>query len=684
MLLKSDKLLLLTFCILLLAEIRSQTDFENYYWNSGQFWADTSLFKDEDLLILMNSRIIDNAMLKDYYNYFSPEVVKVMPFTPISFEFHYMQMYVRSQRGARMIWQMQIPTMHKRVLERIKLRNRKPDGKIIDLEPEDIRYVANKTLKTENFDPDYTFIPVPGVDAGDIVEMLAIYYIPGTLVSDEVFFHSYYPVCRSEFIYNHTQDYHISLSKYNFNNFNYTDTASSEAGFKFEFDNLPGLYSQQGIIPQFELPFVAFRIDSIFYKTPFGSVEVPIVPSEWTSYHKKSIKDIMTGPNKISEKVLTENGNFFNVFKKRFPESDNFQLAIDWHNFLNDSIALRFISAKSGNLPLEYWLERRSVDRTRLLSLYLEFFDYHKIDYSVYISRNVGYGYFDTTFVSFAQGLELFFGIHNHDQTKFLYPHYEVECFPPGELPIALKGALAIGYRPSSPDSSMEIIDIPFLKKDENFKKRKYDCSVTDPKSERLSVKQRNIYSGEFGNATSNLYKQLFTGEKDETVFENFFVGDPGNLVLKTFHIDSITSEIPGFSFTFEYERDNFLTSHSDSSYSFRLEDVSSLDELPYLPFKRQYGYYLTTPYSNYSKFYMRFNQKVELIGNDTVFEYSNGFGSVSLTARIMNENIILIDTYYSAELNYLPAEEYWRIKDLTDKADEMLSLHLFFRFINE
>jgi len=652
-------------------------------WDKQEIFADTgSAFIGEDLVVLMFNHTLYSSPLKNYPDYFKPSLVSYYGYSPVSIEIMYMQMYVRNLRGAQMVWQMKVPVLNDRILYSIKLRNRKPSGEVIALPEEDIYYVMTRTSKPSSDETDYSLLPVPGADAGDIIDILAVYYVPHAVQSDHIYFHLSYPVCHSEFLFNHSPDYYVTLRRYNFPDFHPEVSKPDELTYCFSFDSLPGLYSQAGLLAQFELPFVAIRIDSIEFKINKDHRTIQVIPHEWNQMLKETLSEISNSVPGFSYTELIKSNNFFDQFARRYPDLNKNQLAVKWHEFLNDSVSIRFVTRKERETPLEEWLKQRTTDRSRLFKAYIEFFNYYHINYSFYLSRWCGDGYLDSTFVCPGKGMTCFFGIPDSVGTMFLYPPSELETYEAGELPVGLRGSVAVGYQPLARKPETEYIQIPAFTKMTNRKKRNFECVIIDPDTSRIVINQRNYFYGDVGKYLAILYNQLFTGENDTSVFANFFVTEPGNIVIKSLSIDEKTSTRAKLSFRLNYECDNFLTTHSDGSYSFRIDRLVPLDILPSSPYPRTYGFYLPSPYANESDFYLRFDRKIELQDNNSLpRSYSNGFGSIRLNVKTIDDRIILVEAGYSIDADYLPAADFWQVDDLEQKAGDLLGRHIFFRF---
>jgi hypothetical protein len=651
-------------------------------WSHFEVLADTSgIFPEEDLIILKNERIIHNSYIRDYPEYFNNETMQKYGRVPVSIEENYLQIYIRNERGARLIWQLQIPVLQERNLMKINLRTRKPSGKITDLKEEDIRFVLNKTSKTKDFASDYSYLPVPGADAGDIVEIFSSYFIPWALKSDEIFFHQYYPTCKSIFTYDHSVDFQVSLIKYNFDRFEHSDYQIVDEGFSYTFENLPGLYSQSGLINHFELPFTVFRIDSIYFHTPLASSYLTVTQPTWDRFLKSYIKDWIKGLPAFSPEEISRPGNFFNVFKSRYPGISDDILACEWHKFLNDSIVLRFISEKESGKTMEYWLKQRISDRNQLIALYIYFFDYFEINYSVYLARDLQYGYLDSSFVYAGQGINVFFGVKEDSLEHFFFPRYENEAFETDEFPSTIRGTLAIGLNFSGENEEVKYIHIPLADREDNWKSRNLYCQVTDPGAMRLKINQRSIYNGDIGKASKVFNDQLFKGNNALEIMENMMTQEPGNIILNEVEFDRDKPATAKQTLNLTYECDNFISRLSDSSFSINVKDVSTLDMYRILPYPRIYGFYTTIPYSNTTRFYLQFDKNIELIGHDTISsKYSNEYGSMHLFAAKVNENILMVETYYSVNSSYLPPYKFRCIDELAGKTNEMLGERIFFR----
>lgn len=674
--------ILIFFWIVVMTKGFAQSNDSKPDWSRFDVLADTSTaFPEEDLVILKNERIIHNSYLKDYPDFFNDEAIQKYGRIPVSVEENFLQLYIRNERGARLIWQLQIPVLQERNLLKINLRTRKPSGKITYLKEEDIRYVLNKTSKTQDFSSDYSYLPVPGADAGDVVEIYSSYFIPGTLKSDEIYFHQYYPTCLSIFKYNHSPDFHVSIMKYNFKKFEHDEDKTSDTSFGYRFYNLPGLYSQAGVVSHIELPFAVFRIDSILFHTPLINSYLTITQPTWNLFVKSYIQDWLKGLPAFSPEEISRPGNFFNVFKNRYPGISDYMLSCKWHHFLNDSIAMRFISEKESGKTMEYWLGQRIADRSQLIALYLYFFDYFEINYAVYLSRDLQYGYLDSSFVYAGQGINVFFGVKENDQEHFFFPRFETEAFETDEFPSTTRGTVAVGIHFSSEDAKAKFIQIPLADENDNWKSRDLQCKISDPNAARINITQRSTYNGDIAKAYKVFNDQLFSGNDMLKTFENIMTKEPGNIVLNTVDFKNDKSATSKQVLNLTYDCDNFISIHSDSSFSLSVKDVSTLDVYRVLPYQRIYGFYTTAPYSNITWFYLQFDKKIDLMGSDTISSYfRNEYGSVYLKAATVSDKILIVETYYSVSPSYLPPYKFRCIDELVRKTDEMLQKRIFFK----
>jgi hypothetical protein len=248
------------------------------------------------------------------------------------------------------------------------------------------------------------------------------------------------------------------------------------------------------------------------------------------------------------------------------------------------------------------------------------------------------------------------------------------------EFPSSLRGSLAVGRILEDSGESTRTFQIPPHNRDENWKNRILHTVIADPEADRLTVDQRSYFNGDFARSTRAWYDQFRQNTDPAESLENMMVMEAGGNELLTFDIDWQSDEVYHHSLT--YECDNFLSVHSDSSLSVRVRDVSPMDLILTLPYKRYFGYYNLLPYYNTARFYLEFDQPVELIGHDSVTDYfENDFGSLRLKAVSVNDKMILIETHYSAEADYLPAGRYAAVNELSDRAMGMQEKRVFIRY---
>lgn len=638
------------------------------------------LFPGEDLIVLKNERVIRNDKLNAFTDYFEHDVVIKYGSIPISLDENYMQIYVRNERGARLTWQLQFGVPQERSLLSIRLRNRKPNGQVILLDEADTRYVMNQTSKSLDTDMDYSSLPVPGIDAGDVVEIYSCYYVAGAVKSDEIYFHQVYPTVLSSFTYEHSMDFEVSLMKYNFDRFDCKKFIPDDKKIKYEFYNLPGLYNQFGVISQMELPFVVFRIDSILIKTPYFQQYLVLSDPNWDTAIVKFAKELDDYAPDLTEASLKNPDNFYNQFDRRFPDATKAEQAWLWHTFLSDSISIRFFTEKEQKLSMEHWLQLRTADRSTIIAWYMHYFDHIGLDYTVYISRDLTSGYLDSNFVFTGQGMSIFFGFNDGEKEHFVFPPFENESYLLDEFPGSLRGSVAVGLTFGESGQEHKSFQVPFQGRDENWKNRILHTLVHDTDADSLIIDQKSYFKGDPAKSTRSWYDQFRRSHDPAEVLGNEMISESGGVRLLSFDIDWESKEIYHHSLT--YRCDNFMSSHSDSTYSVCLKDISPLDIMHPIPVRQVFGYYNLHPYYNITRFYLEFEKPVEIVGSDTISDqFRNEFGSMHLSAYNVNENMVLVETYYSAEAGFLSPLNYNAIEELSDRTLKMQEKRLFFRY---
>jgi hypothetical protein len=469
--------------------------------------------------------------------------------------------------------------------------------------------------------------------------------------------------------------------KYNFDRFDCRKTLPNDTSITYEFRNLPGLYSQVGIISQMELPFLVFRIDSILFATSYSREYLAFSSPDWSHAIDGFIIELNDYAPTLTAATLASPDNFFRRFGERYPGATNEELALHWHRFLNDSISLRFFREDEKNTSMEHWLELRSTDRSSLLAWYMHYFNYIGIEYRFYISRELQYGYLDSSFVYSGMGTMIFFGIPDGGQEHYLFPRYETEKYQVDEFPSSVRGSIAVGRIMGDSGESIRSFQIPPPSRDANWKNRILHTLITNPKANRLTVDQRSYFNGDFARSTRAWYNQFLLHTNPAQILENQMIMEAGGNHLLSFDIDWLSDEVYHHSLT--YECDNLLSVHSDSSFSVRIRDVSPIDLVQVLPSKRYFGYYNLVPFYNTTRYYLEFDKPVGIIGTDSVTDYfKNDFGSLRLKAVSVNEKMILIETHYSAEVDFLPAGSYDAVNELSDRFMRMQEKRVFIRYL--
>jgi hypothetical protein len=392
----------------------------------------------------------------------------------------------------------------------------------------------------------------------------------------------------------------------------------------------------------------------------------------------KEIKDY--APN-LTETSLASGDNLFNRFNNRFPEASKAERAWLWHQFLSDSIAIRYLSEKEQKKPMEHWLQLRTADRSSIIAWYMYYMDYIDIDYTVYVARDIESGYLDSTFVYSGPGMSIFFGIHDGEKEHYMFPPYETETYMLDEFPSSVRGSVAIGLLTESNKRELKIFQIPFQDRNENWKNRILHTLIADPGAERLEVDQRSYFKGASAKSLRSWYWQFRLSADPAQVLENQMLTESGGTQLLAFDIDWESKEV--YHHSLSYSCDNFISAHSDSTFSVRVKDVSPMDIIQFPPAKRKFNFYNLQPYYNVTRYYLEFTRPVEIVGTDTVFDaFKNSFGSVRLSAYKVEENLILVEIYYSADAGYLPPGNFNAISELADMTYRMQEKRIFFRWL--
>jgi len=530
--------------------------------------------------------------------------------------------------------------------DKIRARTIKSDGNVINLKRSDIKFNENKSGSISgSLRNNYGEFVIPGLEAGDEIEIYYSITTPAVFVVNDFFFHQKTYTIKTEYSVIRPYDLRIEYKTYN---------KSPEVKIYKEGDFQVYSWSMQNL-----LPFKAIKVNVIYDSLPFVRIALRSVdnkdhqsmkiPSTWYDFMsnfwtfdkhatQKGSSDMRL--NAFLDSLLGKETYFLTSEKK-------IELFAKAHEYVNEHIEL-FFPKDSSEMKgrLGDYIAMRKIPYYSVASLYEKMLVHLDFEYYHCLGRNRVSGPLDAEFMTINQPNEFFFSFRFGASYYFVFPKTYYSKYHFGETPNFLEGTKSIMVSWKDYSGMYETFNVQKTNLTTNTKTIRIMSSIIldDNQTKECS---KLVTTG----ALSPLYRNAFKYYRKDSIESN----DIFKILFQTRKEDtdsmSIQEDQSDFPFRFSLKYNtlekNFISDLGDNNRNIQLRDL--------IRYPSYADYYKTDdndvqrnirPFAFNERilYYMLFDKDVKYMeqeSNQITFE--NQAGSYDLKITQLNPRTILI-----------------------------------------
>jgi hypothetical protein len=646
----------------------AQVKILNYHWDtSTELSTLPDSLKNEDAVLIHYDHWISNAI------FYEQDSIK-----PRSMESIYQRIKFLTNRGVNKYTRFYIKREKNQSFEILDARTIKPGNKVVPLTNGDLKQlVFNYSSKgTDDFVEEIRF-SIPGVEAGDEVEIIYKLASARLTTGEDVFMFSNLPCMRSTFAYISDNYIRSEVKDLSSMPMPQVEKNSLYTIYRWEMKGLPGLGREENSIPTLTMPYVSIivRVAQLKYGNNFLHDQT-ISPSTW--------QGIFDETNNYFDYIELQTPQDTSAFKKfildkvGIPAADPsalFDQFCSFHKFICDSLSLVDWNELLENKPLLYYLRNKRADRFHLFALYRKFFETMGIKYYMGYGRNKYQGVFDTSLVASHHITENFMAVK--DASGVL--HYLIIGSPENkfyidEVPYYLEGTtVALVTKSSMEPNKTEVIFRKIIPTtpDVNFHNEKIKVVMGFTNKED-SYDLRDYYSGLLSNETRHLFAKMFEKKFYNEYLKGLF---PDSKMDSAVVLENSTTYPFPVTVHYFFRNPSLLTEITDSVYAISLKKLFHFAVIESTDIPRTLDYYSERKYHHQCDYQIQFEQPVEIINNKKLsLQEENQFGVLEAQVGELNSSTLMVHLDYKVKSFRLPSENYKDLKALENSFDDFIN----------
>ena len=632
-------------------------------------------YKNEDAVMLIQDRSVLNhfMVLPQYTSNYDPYLsnfrrsgydlsIKEMKG---SVEVVYQRIKILTQKGAEDYSRIYIPKSTVGKIANISAKTIKPDGTILTLKKEDIKEVESVNNGLYSWKQQHYRFSVPGVEAGDELEIVYVISKPGDLTrSGDYFFSTHLPTLQSslKLIFSNS----IVVSVKNYNGLKAPEHHIQGGSYQFEYAryDLAALRDIDHAILYNEMPYCKYQILSV--STPFSGPTdaIKVAASNWTDFSQGFII------HRNQEEVKETKARFLKQFVlKYYPVGSRspheaFRKMI---RVIADSMTLENTSSKP-EYTSGYYLFRRSIPPSALNRIYTDLLDELGINYYYCFGASKSRGKIDTTLVSIDDFSSLFFAYHDEkDSLRYLFPENNLLQLTSEEINPYHFGSFMLLISVKDPGKHM-FGKLPDFPSSFNVKKRKNRVHV-DFDANLLRYEALTTKPGAF-SYFERAHTNRFSKDSLNSDVIAYFKNELKNFTIDTSYYTGPDSLFPyKYCFNYRGHQKNRLLKVADSLWSIDLSEWIDHSVLPVYSTDRFVDYYPDFRYQEQFNYFYVFKTPVEVQNPGSLAGgLTNEFGSYQFSINQISDTIVQVQSVYKILKDRLPGYEFSKLKQLNDQ----------------
>ncbi len=579
----------------------------------------------------------------------------------------------------------------------------KPDGSVRNA-------LVNETTEKE-IQPrdgrDITFynwiFRVNGLEPGDELELDYSYEGSYTISSSsKVFFsgdlpkQNYQLTLRQRqkdtyFIFDHNTTHPADTNEKGGSNMKYRDIIYKEK-------NLKGGITECGSRPAKQLPYISFylhHLDFGAYQSNSAVLQYPL-PYPWWFKLSSLLSyqyDDLNFKLKWTDKTTTEMNKFIAEERTKIKDTSAAALVSGIHHTIAESFAyqndINYIEGKDNKLEkLGKNVENKTLRQISRHHFYNEIFLRVDREYYLSIMADKRTDHIDPERYEEIGFQSWFYSVPYEDQFLFFYPKasrfgYEANEFPfyfedvltaliPQHLPVEKKTDIM-------PYVEYKFVRTPRSSHEDNTRQTTA-LILASLDSLNIKAKGKLKLSGQFSTLTRGYYIYQSVDTTINPVYYKSIkdLADSGNEVR--IQNETLSTLFPFLaSFSFDFDKENFLRRENDSIYSFKLDGwFNNYIDSNFSASNRQLNYYPDFKSEDVHRFMLQFDQPVKLLESEALSDtISNSYGNYILKIEQKDAHKVLIETSLVVRAEMVPSSKARDVESVFN-AIEALNQHKF------
>jgi hypothetical protein len=419
-------------------------------------------FMNEDAVILLQYRTVYSALM--IYNTWSTSH-NAYGFNPVnssysgrvssqvtaaggSIEHVYQRVLINTRKGAEDYSRIYIPKSTLGKIVKISAKTIKPDGREIVVKQEDIREMQSVTDGTFDWKMSHYRFAVPGVEAGDQMEIEYFINKPSFISSGDYFFSSYLPVIQSTVHLAFSNSLVVTIKNYNGLKAPLTGSDNGEFWFEYSRYNLSALRDIDHSILYNEMPYCRYQVVS--YRSPFDRSPdgIRISVNNWTEFSRGFIL------SRTENKPKGTKAKYLDTFVASHYRIGQDLPRVALKRMLDciaDSMKIYYSEAEP-EYSSGYYLNRRSIPYPAIQRIYSDLFEKLGIEYYYCLGALKVRGKLDTALVSSSDYSMVFFAFKDEkDSLRYVFPENTLMKIGPEEISPYYMGSCIMLMYPKEP-----------------------------------------------------------------------------------------------------------------------------------------------------------------------------------------------------------------------------------------
>lgn len=601
----------------------------------------------------------------------------------------YNKVVIRSKTGVEEFSFLNMDNFVRDHLEWFSIKLLKSDGTVVEI---DSSRIFEDRL--DNNQQEHLGYPIPGVEPGDTIETYFGYTadLPVGELKDYLIPYNRIPALKMEYVITTTPGLEIRYKLYN--GFPEPQIVSNDTMNRclFKMEEVSSVSENEYMCLPCELPFVYCSVDSK------GSE-----PRTWTNIYNEEF-NMLTKPLRVDH----EKAAYYNRWKKKVIGEARDSSKYYKFELLYDEILNNFLmkpgeqseAAKSSG----YFLKKEEFDPVSIRRLYRQLLEDLEIEYWAVFGRSKQNGQIDPYFIRLGEFDHIFFAYRN-EQGNFnlLYPHDISYKYQINEIPTSLFKTQAVIVKPdltekekrrnkfidydftlAEADSvSINIIEMPGMTANSNYMKQVAYCDV-DANEKRTGFRSKITVSGGLSTDIRSFISLLNQNKEMNDFYDALaeYEGNDNVLEIDTVtEISFINTKPFIYSINTEGTLNNTLTFLNDSLVSIDLGALIQHINIESDKETVDLNYYLDYCYTDFSMFVLSFPSDIEVMSMDAYQKsIDNSVGGYSLNLSSSGHGQIIIQSNYQILKDFIPADEYWQLRQLNDLLKEVRNMRLLIK----